>query len=89
MRNLLLLVLIIVVALVIWNRSKHPTQEVQLRRLGSEATASSAGGPVRHWEREPNDMTEREGTLPQPGSGVAPNALLDSVRHGLQRSGQP
>jgi len=88
MRNLLLLLLIIV-ALVLWNRSRQaPSPEAAQQATSSRGGDTLPGGPVRQWQREPSEMVAREGALPQPGSGVAPKAVIDSVNQGLRNSGE-
>ncbi|HUI28152.1 MAG TPA: hypothetical protein VL403_18880 [Candidatus Kryptonia bacterium] len=88
MRNVLLL-LLIVIALVLWNRSRQaPSPEVAPLAATGRAGDALPGGPVRQWQREPSEMAAREGTLLQPGSGVAPKAVVDSVNQGLRNSGE-
>jgi hypothetical protein len=88
MRRLLLLALIFIAALFLWKRSNPPfTQWVQLLSSGGQGQAahSSGGGPVRQWEHAPDDVMATEAALPQPQSGAA---AINSVRQGLQNSGQ-
>jgi hypothetical protein len=88
MRKLLLLAFIVLAALFLWNRSNLAgTQWGQLLSSGGQAAQSSGGGPVRQWEHAPDDIMAGEAALPQPQSG-APRAVLDSVQHGLQKSGE-
>jgi hypothetical protein len=88
MKNLGLL-LIVIVGLFVWNKScRQPIQEVSSGRSRAGIAESVPGGPVRQLQREPSSMMEREGALPQPGSGVAPKAMLDTVTRGLQNPGE-
>ncbi|HVN84403.1 MAG TPA: hypothetical protein VMW17_06105 [Candidatus Binatia bacterium] len=87
MRNLFILVLI-AIALFLWSRSRQSaTQTATSSTTQLNVRDSAGGGPVRQWEREPANMAARESALPQPGSGVAPGAVLNTVRNGLAGSG--
>lgn len=87
MRSLLILALI-AIALFMWSRSRQ-SSTLPAHGPASQAHMSDSvqGGPVRQWEHEPSDMMAREGALPQPASGAASKGVLDSVRQGLQNSG--
>ena len=86
MKNLFI-VLLIVIALFLWNRSRQSAPQPANGPTAQAQSDSAPGGPVRQWQREPSEMMAREAALPQPGSGMAPKAVLDGVRQGLQNSG--
>jgi hypothetical protein len=86
MRNLLILALI-VIALFMWSRWRPSSTQVARDPVSPAHIGDAQGGPVRQWEHEPSDMAAREGALSQPGSGAASRGVLNSVRRGLQNSG--
>ena len=78
--------LLLGVAFFMWNKQcSLPTQLTGSQLSGPRGADSVAGGPVRHWEHEPADMTAREQALPGP-SGLSSRAMVDGAKRGLARS---
>lgn len=83
MRKLWPLVLL-AVAFFMWNKQcALPTQLTGSPHTAPRAADSVAGGPVRQWEHEADDMSAREQALP-PAGGVSSRGMIDSARQGLQ-----
>ena len=86
MRNFVLL-LLIVTALLVWNRwYRGQTQTAHAPKSGT-AAESVSGGPVRQLEQAPSNIMGMEAAMPS-GGGTSPKAMLDSVKQGVQNAGQ-
>ena len=84
MRNLWPL-LLLVIAFVAWNRSCSPLQQARSGSSGARVAADARpGGPVRDLQRQPSDIMDMQGAMPQPQGGSSSKAMLDAAR-GAQR----
>ena len=73
--------LLLVVAVVVWNRSCGGLpQQARPGGAGARVAESHAGGPVRQLEHAPSDIMDMQNAMPSAGGGGSTKAMLDTAR---------